>query len=197
MSASSSLKAMDRALRGLPEVKDVRIIDEDGRELPRGEAGEIVAFSSWLMPEYYKLPEKTAASFKDGWFSAGDLARRDADGYYEIVDRKDNMIITGGEHVYPSEVEEVIGSQECVFDCACISVPDEKWGEVPAAIIVPKPDQTLTAEEIKKHLAGKLAKFKIPKHFTFVAELPRNDAGKTDRRALKQLVNSSEERQDP
>ncbi len=90
-----------------------------------------------LFDEYYKLPEKTKASFKDGWFSPGDMARMDKDGYYEIVDRKDNMIITGGEHVYPSEVEEVIGSHECVFDCACIALPDEQWGEKVVAVWFP------------------------------------------------------------
>ena len=107
----------------------IKLLDLDGNEVPTGEVGEIYSRGPMLFDEYYKLPEKTASSFRDGWFSAGDMGVKDEDGYFYIVDRKDNMIITGGENVYPSEVEEVVGNNECVFDCACIGVPDEKWGK--------------------------------------------------------------------
>ena len=98
----------------------VKILAEDGNEVGVGEVGELYSKGPMLFDEYYKLPEKTAASFQGGWFSAGDMATRDEEGFYQIVDRKDNMIITGGENVYPSEIEEVIGSHECVFDCAIV-----------------------------------------------------------------------------
>ncbi|MGD8703842.1 MAG: class I adenylate-forming enzyme family protein, partial [Desulfosarcina sp.] len=106
----------------------VKILDSEGNEVPPCEVGELYSKGPMLFDEYYKLPDKTSAAFKDGWFSAGDMARMDEDGFYQIVDRKDNMIITGGEHVYPSEVEEVIGSHPEVFDVAAISLPDDKWG---------------------------------------------------------------------
>mgnify|MGYP002064185706 CR=1 FL=1 len=113
----------------------VKILDEEGNEVPEGEVGELYSRGPMLFTEYYKLPEKTAESFRNGWFSAGDMAVKDEEGFYQIVDRKDNMIITGGEHVYPSEVEEVIGSHPDVFDVAAISLPDDKWGEKVAAVV--------------------------------------------------------------
>jgi len=116
----------------------VKILDKGGNEVSQGEVGELYSRGPMLFDEYYKLPEKTTKSFKGEWFSAGDMARKDGDGFYQIVDRKDNMIITGGEHVYPSEVEEVVGSHECVFDCACIGIPDDKWGEKVVAVVIAK-----------------------------------------------------------
>ena len=118
----------------------IKIINAEGNEAVVGEVGELYSRGPMLFDGYYKLPEKTAASFRGEWFSAGDMAKKDEDGFYQIVDRKDNMIITGGEHVYPSEVEEVIGCHPCVFDAAVISVPDDKWGEKVVAIVIPKDD---------------------------------------------------------
>ena len=169
----------------------VKLLDMDGNEVGVGEVGELFSRGPMLFDEYYKLPEKTESSFKDGWFSAGDLARRDADGYYEIVDRKDNMIITGGEHVYPSEVEEVIGSHECVFDCACISVPDEKWGEKVVAVVVPRPgveDRDIDEDMIKACCRDKLAGYKRPKDVIFIdaENMPRTATGKILHRKLRE-----------
>jgi acyl-CoA synthetase (AMP-forming)/AMP-acid ligase II len=141
-----------------------------------------------LFDEYYKMPEKTAASFRGEWFSAGDMAKRDKDGFYEIIDRKDNLIITGGEHVYPSEVEKVIGSHHGVLDVAIIGLPDDKWGEIVTAIVIPKdPINPPLEEEISEYCKGKMAGFKRPKCMHFIAqeEMPRTGSGKILHRALR------------
>ncbi len=118
------------------------------------------------------------------------MARRDADGFYEIVDRKDNMIITGGEHVYPSEVEEVVGSQECVFDCACIGLPDDKWGEKVVAVVIAKEgsDTQIDQAAIEACCRNQLAGYKRPKEVIFIKpdEMPRTPTGKILHRRLKE-----------
>jgi acyl-CoA synthetase (AMP-forming)/AMP-acid ligase II len=169
----------------------VKLLDLDGNEVAAGEVGELYSRGPMLFDAYYKLPQKTQDAFKNGWFSAGDLARRDEDGYYEIVDRKDNMIITGGEHVYPSEVEEVIGSHECVFDCACISLPDEKWGEKVVAVVVPRPgveNEEIDEDMIKTCCRDKLAGYKRPKDVIFIDadSMPRTATGKILHRKLRE-----------
>jgi len=166
----------------------IRILDPDGNEVPVGEVGELYSRGPMLFDEYYKLPEKTAASFRDGFFSAGDMARQDADGFYEIVDRKDNMIITGGEHVYPSEVEEVIGSHECVFDCACIGLPDDKWGEKVVAVVCTREMQTIAENDLIECCRDKLAGYKRPKEVIFINpdDMPRTPTGKILHRMLRE-----------
>jgi len=166
----------------------VRILDENGNEAGVGEVGELYSRGSMLFDEYYKMPEKTTASFRDGWFSAGDLAKRDEDGFYEIVDRKDNLIITGGEHVYPSEVEKVIGSHPGVFDVAIIGMPDDKWGEAVTAFVIPRnPVDPPAEEEIISFCKDKLAGYKRPKAVRFISEdeMPRTGSGKILHRALR------------
>jgi len=141
-----------------------------------------------LFREYHKMPERTAAAFRGEWFSAGDMARRNEDGFFEIVDRKDNLIITGGEHVYPSEVEKVIGSHPGVLDVAVIGLPDEKWGEAVTAFVIPRdPDDPPQVEEIISCCREKLASFKRPKavHFISEQEMPRTGSGKILHRALR------------
>jgi acyl-CoA synthetase (AMP-forming)/AMP-acid ligase II len=172
----------------------VKILDIDGKPVPAGEVGEIYSRGPMLFDEYYKLPEKTAASFMNGWFSAGDMGRQDEDGYYYIVDRKDNMIITGGENVYPSEVEEVVGSHECVFDCACIGLPDEKWGEKIVAVVTLKEgvdEKEVGEADIKDCCREKLAGYKRPKEVVFIKsdEMPRTATGKILHRVLKDTYN--------
>jgi acyl-CoA synthetase (AMP-forming)/AMP-acid ligase II len=169
----------------------VKILNENGNEVGIGEVGELFSRGPMLFDEYYKLPEKTAASFRGGWFSAGDMAKRDEDGYYYIVDRKDNMIITGGEHVYPSEVEEVIGSHECVFDCAVIGLPDEKWGEKVTAFVVKKPGMDLSKineETLMRCCQDEMAGYKRPKEIIFIEdhEMPRTPTGKILHRKLRE-----------
>jgi acyl-CoA synthetase (AMP-forming)/AMP-acid ligase II len=168
----------------------VKILDEEGHAVPTGAVGEIFSRGPMLFDEYYKLPEKTAAAFKDGWFSAGDMGKKDEDGYYYIVDRKNNMIITGGENVYPSEVEEVVGSHECVFDCACIGLPDEKWGEKIVAVVTLKDDvaeESITDKDIQDCCREKLAGYKRPKEVVFIKndEMPRTATGKILHRKLR------------
>jgi len=169
----------------------VKILDESGKELPVGRVGELYSRGPMLFDHYYKLPEKTAAAFQGEWFSAGDLARKDEDGFFEIVDRKDNMIISGGEHVYPSEVEEVVGSHECVFDCACIALPDEKWGEKVVAVVITKPgveEDEISDQTIKDCCKDKLAGYKRPKEVVFIKqeEMPRTPTGKILHRKLRE-----------
>ena len=169
----------------------IKILDEDGKEAGVGEVGELYSRGPMLLDEYYKLPEKTAESFRNGWFSAGDMAMRDEDGFYQIVDRKDNMIITGGEHVYPSEVEEVIGSHQDVFDCAVIGLPDEKWGEKVAAVVIKRSgvdDSAINEDIIKKSCKDQMAGYKSPKEILFINEdeMPRTPTGKILHRKLRE-----------
>jgi len=169
----------------------VKILDEEGSEVGVGQIGELYSRGPMLFDEYYKLPKKTAASFCGEWFSAGDMARRDEDGFYQIVDRKDNLIISGGEHVYPSEVEKVIGSHPGVMDVAVIGLPDEKWGEVVTAFAIPQdPADPPVEEEVIGFCKGKMAGYKRPKsiHFISQAEMPRTGSGKILHRALRERV---------
>ncbi len=164
----------------------IKLLDDEGREVGEGQIGEIYSRGPMLFDEYYKLPDKTAEAFHGEWFSAGDMGKRDEDGFYQIVDRKDNMIITGGENVYPSEVEEVIGSHPDVFDVAVIAVSDAKWGERVVAIVIPKGDIDETT--IKTYCQDKLAGFKRPKQVFFIKEdeMPRTPTGKILHRFLRE-----------
>jgi acyl-CoA synthetase (AMP-forming)/AMP-acid ligase II len=173
----------------------VKILDSDGNPVGPRVVGELFSRGPMLFDGYYKLPEKTAAAFRNGWFSAGDMAMQDEDGFYQIVDRKDNMIITGGEHVYPSEVEETIAAHECVFDCACIALPDEKWGEKVVAVVATKPgidESRIDADAIKACCKGKLAGYKTPKAVIFIKpdEMPRTATGKILHRKLREKFNA-------
>lgn len=168
----------------------VKILDENGKEVLVGEVGELYSRGPMLFDEYYKLPEKTKEAFKGEWFSAGDMARKDEDGFYQIVDRKDNMIITGGENVYPSEIEEVVGSNECVFDCAVIGMPDDKWGEKVVAVVIPKDgsEEEITEEMIIDCCRDQMAGYKRPKEILFIKEddMPRTPTGKILHRKLRE-----------
>jgi len=171
----------------------VKILDDNGNEVSQGVVGELYSRGPMLFDEYYKLPEKTASSFKGGWFSAGDMARQDRDGFFQIVDRKDNMIITGGEHVYPSEVEEVVGNHECVFDCACIGIPDDKWGEKVVAVVIAREGldkSQINEETIKACCKDVLAGYKRPKEVVFIKEedMPRTPTGKILHRKLRETI---------
>jgi len=169
----------------------VRILDQKDRDVPVGAIGEIFSRGPMLFDGYYKLPEKTAHSFRGEYFSAGDMGREDEDGFFHIVDRRDNMIITGGENVYPSEVEEVIGGHEFVFDCACIGLPDEKWGERVVAVVVPRPGlaEDQLCEAIEERCKTGLARFKRPKEIIFVKQeqMPRTPTGKILHRKLREM----------
>ncbi len=157
---------------------DVRIVDAEGRDLPPGERGELLIKGPGVTPGYWQMPEYTARAIVDGWLHSGDVAMRDADGFYYIVDRVKDMYISGGENVYPAEVENVIYQLPQVAETAVIGVPDEKWGEVGRALVAVKAGQTLTEEQVLDHCRANLAKYKAPKSVVFVPALPRNPAGK-------------------
>lgn len=167
----------------------IKILDDLGGEVGIGEIGELYSRGPMLFDEYHKLPDRTAASFKGEWFSAGDMARRDEDGFFEIVDRKNNLIITGGEHVYPSEVEKLISAHPGVLDVAVVGLPHEKWGEVVAAFIVPRdPNGPPSEEEIIAFCRDKIAGYKRPRevHLLSPEEMPRTGSGKVLHRMLRE-----------
>jgi acyl-CoA synthetase (AMP-forming)/AMP-acid ligase II len=141
-----------------------------------------------LLEGYWKEPEKTAAALKGEYFSAGDMGMRDEDGYIYLVDRKANMIISGGENIFPTEVENCVGSHPKVKDVAVIGVPHEKWGEQVMAVVVLHEGQTATPEEISGFCKGKIAGFKVPKNIVFIKdeEMPRSGAGKILHRMLRE-----------
>jgi acyl-CoA synthetase (AMP-forming)/AMP-acid ligase II len=171
----------------------VKILDEHGSEVETGEVGELFSRGPMLFDHYYKSPEKTAAAFQGEWFSAGDMATKDADGFYQIVDRKDNMIISGGEHVYPSEVEEVIGGHPDVFDVAVLGFPDDKWGEKVAAVVIPHPDrESLDEQMLLDYCKNKMAGYKRPKQIVFIDpdDMPRTPTGKILHRKLRERYGS-------
>ncbi len=166
----------------------LKLLDENGKPVPVGEVGELYSYGPMLFDRYWKLPEKTTASFSGKFFTARDLAKRDEDGYYYIVDRKDNMIITGGEHVYPTEVEIIICKHPAVYDAAIIGVPDPKWGEKVVAIVIPKEGKAITSSEMIDHCKGKMAGYKKPKSIYFIKpeEMPRTGTGKKLHRKLRE-----------
>jgi acyl-CoA synthetase (AMP-forming)/AMP-acid ligase II len=166
----------------------IKLLDENGNGVPVGAVGELYSRGPMIFDEYYKLPEKTKKAFRGDFFTARDMVKRDEEGYYYIVDRKDNMIITGGEHVYPSEVEEAISRHPKVFDVAVIGVPDDKWGEAVKAVVVLKKGELATEEEIIEWCRGKMAGFKKPKSVEFIsdAEMPRTTTGKILHRKLRE-----------
>jgi acyl-CoA synthetase (AMP-forming)/AMP-acid ligase II len=169
----------------------IKLLDEDGKEVGVKQVGELYSRTPMVFSEYWKNPEQTKAAFVGEYFSAGDMAYRDEQGYYYLVDRKKNMIITGGENVYPSEVENCIGGHPTVKDVAVIGVPDVKWGESVTAVVIlhqrhqPSPE---LAKEIVEYTKGKIAGFKRPKNLKFIAEtdMPRTGTGKILHRVLRE-----------
>ena len=164
---------------------EARVGGDDGNELPRGEVGELLLRGPNVMQGYWNRPEANEEAFSGGWFHTGDLARMDSEGFLYMVDRKKDMFISGGENVYPAEVENAIFALEQVAEAAVIGLPDPKWGEVGCAVVVLKEGQSLQAQEVSAHLKTCLAKYKIPKKVVFTEALPRNAAGKVLKRNLR------------
>jgi fatty-acyl-CoA synthase len=172
---------------GLPVFHgEVRIVDKEGKDVKAGEVGEIIVKGPTLMNEYWNRPDLTAETIRKGWLYTGDLARMDEEGYFYVVDRERDMYISGGENVYPAEIEKVLFTHPKVFDVGIVGVPDEKWGEVGKAYIVLKSGETMTEEEPLKFLRGKVGKYKIPKYAEFVKELPKTASGKIQKYLLKE-----------
>ncbi len=173
---------------GLPALHcQVRVVDNAGNSLPANESGEIVIKGPSILFEYWGNEAATASSLRNGWYHTGDIGYRDEDGYYFVQDRKKNMIISGGENIYPAEVERVLYSHPGVQDAAVIGRPHEKWQEVPVAVIVPKAGSELTAEEIRDFVGNNLARFKIPHEFIFSDDLPRNAMGKIQHFRVREM----------
>ena len=167
---------------------EVIILDAMKKPVGPGEIGELYSRGPMMFDGYFKDPEKTAAAFCGEWFSAGDMGYRDADGYLYLVDRKNNMIITGGEHVFPSEVENVLCGHPKVFDAAVIGVPHEKWGEAVCAVVILKEGCSCEEREVIEFCAQKLARYKVPKQVRFIRqeEMPRTATGKILHRILRE-----------
>ena len=157
---------------------DVRVVDEEGRDVGPNEDGELLLRGPSVFGGYWQMPDETAKAFEGGWLHTGDLVRYDEEGYFYIVGRKKFVIRSGAESIYPWEVEEIIKAHPKVADVLVIGVPDEKWGEVPKALVVVKEGETLTGEEIVRFCEGKLARYKIPRYIQFVEEIPRSPVGK-------------------
>lgn len=163
----------------------IRVVDANGDDVPAGEPGELICQGPHVMVGYWNRPEDTAAAIVDGWLKTGDIAVMDADGFIYIQDRIKDMIISGGENVYPAEIENVILSHPGVADVAVIGVESERWGETPLAVVVRK-DDSVTADDIVAYTDGKLARFKRPSGAVFVDEIPRNPSGKALKRILRE-----------
>jgi fatty-acyl-CoA synthase len=185
-----------RALAGEPHLllaagrpllgTEVRIVDDAGTPLPIGEIGEIAVRGPQLMRCYWNLPEATAEALRDGWMHTGDAGVLDAEGYLFVQDRTKDMIVSGGENVYPREVEDVLYQHPAVAEAAVIGVPDPKWGEAVKAVVVLKPGETVTAEVLVEFGKERLAGFKCPRSIDFIDALPRNPSGKVLKRELRE-----------
>jgi fatty-acyl-CoA synthase len=163
----------------------VRIVNEKGKPVEPGQSGEVIVKGPIVMNGYWKRPDLTSEVIKNGWLHTGDIARMDDDGFVYIVDRSKDMFISGGENVYPAEIEKVLLGHPTVADAAVVGVEDEKWGEVGRALIVLKNNHSVTTEEIMVFLGSKLARYKIPKYIKFVDLLPKTASGKIQKHLLK------------
>lgn len=168
----------------------VRIVNDDGEDVPAGELGEIVLRGPKVFKGYWKNPEATAEALRNGWFHTGDIGRVDEDGFLYLVDRKKDMIVSGGENIASSEVERVLYEHPAVLEAAVVAIPHPKWGEVPKAFIVLRAGAQAGEEELRKLCGENLAKFKVPKEFEFIDALPRNPSGKVLKRELRQRTNT-------
>lgn len=167
---------------------EVKICDPETRkEMPQGEVGEIVAKSGFIMDGYWNKPDATHAVIKDGWYWSGDAGRIDENGFLYVVDRVKDMIISGGENIYPAELENTLASHPAILESAIVGIPDEKWGELVRAFVVKRPDADITAAQVIDFLRPKIASFKLPKKVDFIEALPRNPSGKILKTALRKL----------
>lgn len=166
---------------------EAKVIDQAGNEVPAGTPGEIAVRGPNVFFEYWGNADATRDALHDGWYRTGDIGLCDADGYFWVRDRKKNMIISGGENVYPAEVERVLLEHPDVRECAVIGRPDPRWDEVPVAYVIPRSGCRLEADELRAHLQAQLARYKVPRDIVFVADLPRTALGKVQHFLLKQL----------
>jgi long-chain acyl-CoA synthetase len=172
---------------GLAIGNEMRVVDEEDRDVPDGELGEIVLRGENILKGYFKNEAATATAFRNGWFHTGDIGYRDADGFYYIVDRKSDMIIRGGENIYPREIDEVLYQHPKVASAAVIGVPDQLYGEEVAAVVVLKPGAKISEEEVIEFCKARLADYKCPKTVRFMDDIPKGPTGKLLKRELAQM----------
>ena len=177
------LKSVGRAVIGI----DLRIVDDDGNEVPVGEAGEVVVRGPNVAKGYLNRPEEDRQAFRGGWFHTGDVAKVDAEGYIYLLDRKKDMIITGGENVYSSEVEAALYQHPDVHEAAVVGVPDDKYGEALFAVIVPVPGASVSEDDIIDHCRERIGGYKIPRRMAFVDEMPKSAMGKILKTELRRI----------
>jgi fatty-acyl-CoA synthase/long-chain acyl-CoA synthetase len=172
---------------------EVRVVDDQMNDVPVGQVGEIVYRGPLVMREYWNKPKETAEAFAGGWFHSGDLVREDEDGYYYVVDRKKDMIISGGENIYCAEVENVLAGHPKVAEVALIGVSHPRWGETPLAVITPRdPADPPTDAEIETYCRERLAAYKCPRRIALVEALPRNPSGKVLKTELRTAHSASD-----
>lgn len=163
----------------------IRLLDAAGQDVKRGDVGELFSTSPYLFNGYWQQPEEEALALRNDWVTAGDLARQDDDGFYYIVDRKKDLVITGGINVYPREIEEVLHQHPAIRESAVIGVADERWGEALCAYVVVKQGMHIAVRDLDEHCRTTLAPYKVPKEFRFIEALPRNAGGKVLKRELQ------------
>jgi fatty-acyl-CoA synthase len=169
---------------------DVRIVDDAGKQMPTGQSGEVVIRGPNVMKGYWNRPQATEEAIRNGWFHSGDIGFLDEEGFLTLVDRKKDMIISGGENIYPAEVEKVLLEHAGVAEAAVVGKPDSKWGEVPVAFVVPTPGKTLESEELIAFCAERIAKYKVPKLVIVRESLPHNAADKIVKQELKRELSA-------
>jgi acyl-CoA synthetase (AMP-forming)/AMP-acid ligase II len=177
-----------RATSGRPPHNvETKVVDAEGREVPPGVFGEIVTRGTHLLKEYWGEPEQTASLFRggDGWLWTGDIGVRDADGFITLVDRSKDMIISGGENIYPTEIENALYEHEAVLECAVFGIPDERWGEVPAAHVVLRAGTRVTEDALVAFAGERVARHKRPRFVKFVETLPKTAIGKVQKNVIR------------
>ncbi|HWG70070.1 MAG TPA: AMP-binding protein [Steroidobacteraceae bacterium] len=176
----------------VPPGVELRIIDDQGKDCAAGEAGEIVVRGAGVSGGYWRRPEQTRSSFTaEGWFKTGDVGRMDAEGFLWLIDRKKDMFISGGENVYPAEIERALAGYPDIAECAVVGVSDERWGEAGHLVIVPVPGRDIVIAEVLGYLESRLARYKIPRHVRVSDKLPRNGAGKVMKKELRAMLDAA------
>jgi acyl-CoA synthetase (AMP-forming)/AMP-acid ligase II len=189
--AVERMKSCGKAMAGV----EIKVVDATGKALPPGEVGEVICRTPQVMLGYWNLDEATRRSIRGGWFYTGDAGYMDKDGYLYIYDRVKDMIVSGGENIYPAEIESALFGHPAISDVAVIGVPDDQWGEAVKAIIVRKPGASLDTAELIAYARERLAGYKVPRSVDFVEALPRNPSGKILKRELRKPYWQGRERQ--